>query len=180
MFAFAQAYGVANCVDGTSNTIAYAEWLVGDGRQSSGSKYRGNMEMNDGSGTPGFDNALSNLSTVQAALQLCRTKFQSESGSTNTISDYKGWRWALGCYGFGSFNTVQPPNDVMGGCRDGSGAQAWADGGWAIGASSSHPGGVNVAMSDGSCKFIKNTINQVIWMQLGTRNGGEVVSSDSY
>jgi prepilin-type N-terminal cleavage/methylation domain-containing protein/prepilin-type processing-associated H-X9-DG protein len=180
MFAFVRSYGVQSCVDGTSNTIAYAEWLVGDGRQASGSKWRGNMEMNDGSGTPNFDNALTNLTTVNTQLALCRTKFQNEPASGNSISDYKGWRWALGCYGFGSFNTVQIPNDPVGGCRDGSGAQAWADGGWAIGASSAHPGGVNVLLADGSCKFLKNSINQSIWMSLGTRNGNEVISADSY
>jgi prepilin-type N-terminal cleavage/methylation domain-containing protein/prepilin-type processing-associated H-X9-DG protein len=181
VFAFIQPYGVQHCVDGTSNTIAYAEWLVGDGRQASGSKYRGNMEMNDGSGTPGFDNAQTNLAVVNAALTLCRTKFQSEPNSTaNTITDYKGWRWALGCYGFGSFNAVQVPNDVVGGCRDGDGAEGWADGGWAIGASSAHPGGINVLFADGSCKFVKNSIAQTIWMRIGTRNGSEVVSADSY
>src|SRR5271169_5276555 len=32
MFTFAIPYGIRNCTDGTSNTVAYAEWLVGDGR----------------------------------------------------------------------------------------------------------------------------------------------------
>ena len=32
MFTFAIPYGVKHCTDGTSNTVAYAEWLVGDGR----------------------------------------------------------------------------------------------------------------------------------------------------
>ena len=53
-------------------------------------------------------------------------------------------------------------------------------GGWVVGASSSHPGGINVLMADGSCKFIKNSVNQNTWMSLGTRNGGEVISADSY
>jgi prepilin-type N-terminal cleavage/methylation domain-containing protein/prepilin-type processing-associated H-X9-DG protein len=184
MFAYAMAYGVQAATDGTSNTIAFAEWLVGDGRGSSGSKYRGNMEMNDGSGTPSIQNALTNLPAITTALQKCITKFQNEP-NTNTanISDYKGWRWGLGAYGFATFNTLQVPNDTqypVGGCRDGNGNEAWADGGWAIGAASAHPGGCNVLFADGSCRFIKSTIDRTIWMSLGTRNGGEVISADAY
>jgi prepilin-type N-terminal cleavage/methylation domain-containing protein/prepilin-type processing-associated H-X9-DG protein len=45
---------------------------------------------------------------------------------------------------------------------------------------SNHPGGVNVAFSDGSVKFIKDTVAPQTWWALGSRNGGEVVSADSY
>jgi prepilin-type N-terminal cleavage/methylation domain-containing protein/prepilin-type processing-associated H-X9-DG protein len=48
------------------------------------------------------------------------------------------------------------------------------------GARGRHPGGVNVLMGDGSCRFIKNSVNGATWMALGSINGGEVVSSDSY
>jgi prepilin-type N-terminal cleavage/methylation domain-containing protein/prepilin-type processing-associated H-X9-DG protein len=43
-----------------------------------------------------------------------------------------------------------------------------------------HPGGVNVGFADGSVHFIKNSINLITWKALGTRMGGEVISSDSY
>jgi prepilin-type N-terminal cleavage/methylation domain-containing protein/prepilin-type processing-associated H-X9-DG protein len=46
--------------------------------------------------------------------------------------------------------------------------------------SSRHPGGVNLLLGDGSVKFIKDSINLQVWRALGTRNGGEVISSDSY
>ena len=49
-----------------------------------------------------------------------------------------------------------------------------------LGASSYHSGGVNVAMADGSVKFIKDTIALQTWWGLGTRNLGEVISSDAY
>jgi prepilin-type N-terminal cleavage/methylation domain-containing protein/prepilin-type processing-associated H-X9-DG protein len=181
VFTMGLAYGVGSVTDGTSNTIAYAEWLVGDGRGPQGSKYRGNMEMNDGSGTPNFVNAMSNLPVVLAAIQKCQAKFASEPNTNAaTVTDFKGYRWGFGCYGFGSFNTILVPNDSVGGCRDGSGNEAWADGGWAIGAASAHPGGVNALFADGSCKFIKSSISRLVWMGIGTRNGGEVISSDSY
>ena len=48
-------------------------------------------------------------------------------------------------------------------------------------ASSRHPGGVNVVFAaDGSTHFVKNAINNVTWWSLGSKNGGEVISSDSY
>jgi prepilin-type processing-associated H-X9-DG protein len=45
---------------------------------------------------------------------------------------------------------------------------------------SQHPGGVNVAFADGSVHFIKNSVAPNTWWALGSRNLGEVVSSDQY
>ena len=45
--------------------------------------------------------------------------------------------------------------------------------------SSRHPGGLNTLMGDGSVKFIKNSVSLPTWQALGTRAGGEVISSDS-
>ena len=49
-----------------------------------------------------------------------------------------------------------------------------------VNASSNHPGGCNFAFSDGSVRFIKDSINMQTYESLGTRAGGEVISSDSY
>ena len=46
--------------------------------------------------------------------------------------------------------------------------------------SSKHPGGVNLLMGDGSVKFIKDSVNLQTWRALGTRNFGEVISSDAF
>jgi prepilin-type N-terminal cleavage/methylation domain-containing protein/prepilin-type processing-associated H-X9-DG protein len=181
MFGWAVSYGVQHCTDGTSNTVAYAEWLVGNGQYAAGSKYRGNMESDDGSTGTGNSNALNILPAIQTGLQLCRTKFAAETTAASQISDYKGWRWALGAISFASFNTVQTPNDSVGGCCAGCGnGDPWLNGGWAMGAASAHPGGCNVLFTDGSVKFVKSSISQLTWMALGTRNGGEIISSDAY
>ena len=50
----------------------------------------------------------------------------------------------------------------------------------AASANSLHPGGVNMCFADGSVHFIKNSVNLVTWWGLGSRAGGEVISSDSY
>jgi prepilin-type processing-associated H-X9-DG protein len=46
--------------------------------------------------------------------------------------------------------------------------------------SSLHPGGVNVLLGDGSAKFVKDGVSLSIWQALGTRDGGETISSDAY
>jgi prepilin-type N-terminal cleavage/methylation domain-containing protein/prepilin-type processing-associated H-X9-DG protein len=45
---------------------------------------------------------------------------------------------------------------------------------------SNHPGGANFAFCDGSVKFLKATLNTQVLQALGSRNLGEVISSDSY
>ncbi len=40
-------------------------------------------------------------------------------------------------------------------------------------ARSNHPGGVCVALADGSIRFVSQTVNLITWQQLGTRAGGE-------
>jgi len=48
------------------------------------------------------------------------------------------------------------------------------------GAKSKHPGGANFCFADGSVRFLKNSISLVTYCALGSRAGGEVISSDSY
>ena len=45
-----------------------------------------------------------------------------------------------------------------------------------MGARSLHINGVNVAMCDGSGRFVPNTININVWRALSTSQGGEVIS----
>jgi prepilin-type processing-associated H-X9-DG protein len=44
-----------------------------------------------------------------------------------------------------------------------------------IGARSEHPGGVNLALLDGSVHFVSNGIAQSLWQAIGSINGGEVI-----
>jgi len=45
---------------------------------------------------------------------------------------------------------------------------------------SMHPGGSNILFGDGSVKFLKNSISLITLCALGSRSGGEVLSSDAY
>ena len=51
--------------------------------------------------------------------------------------------------------------------------------GWKT-ARSLHPGGANLLFCDGHVTFLKNSIQLSTWRALSTRNGGEVISADSY
>jgi prepilin-type N-terminal cleavage/methylation domain-containing protein/prepilin-type processing-associated H-X9-DG protein len=191
MFTFGIPYGLRDAIDGSSNTVAYSEWLVGDGRgsnygrQNPPSKYRGNMMIGSTVATPATQNAFSlqranGTNPVVDALQQCASDFKT---MTQGIADIKGLRWAMGTPGFAMLNVIQTPNDALGfgGCRgDNSPPNNWPDSSFTIGTASAHPGGVNTLMADGSVKFIKNSIGRNIWWGLGTRAGGEVISSDSY
>jgi prepilin-type processing-associated H-X9-DG protein len=102
----------------------------------------------------------------------------SPSSRANT-----GYRWQQGTAGFSFVNIILPPNSTQytfSACRWGCNDNCGADTGSLFGVSSFHSGGVNVVFADGSVRFIKDSINQNTWMSLGSRDGGEVVSSDSY
>jgi prepilin-type processing-associated H-X9-DG protein len=90
----------------------------------------------------------------------------------------------MGMLGYTMFNTIQTPNDSQyqfGSCRapDSNGGHYLDDSSFAD-ANSMHPGGVNTLFTDGSVKFVKNSIARNTWWSLGTRASGEVISADAY
>jgi len=84
-----------------------------------------------------------------------------------------GYYWWSGEPMDGRYNHVMTPNSWSCGYNG-------IDGNGAFPALSRHPGIVNVTLADGSVRAIKNTISPNIWWAIGTRAGGEVISSDSY
>jgi prepilin-type processing-associated H-X9-DG protein len=49
-----------------------------------------------------------------------------------------------------------------------------------VSARSRHPGGVNALFADGGVRFVKSTINLLLWRAVGSRNQGEAVSAGDY
>jgi prepilin-type processing-associated H-X9-DG protein len=119
--------------------------------------------------------ASSSWPAIQAGLQACNAAWNAQSATLNTG---RGNFWFHGTQAQTMFNTVVTPNSKANGwayCSD----SAIGDAAFTV-ANSNHPGGVNVLMGDGSVRFVKDSIDQLTWLALGTRAGNEVLSSDSY
>ena len=78
---------------------------------------------------------------------------------------------------FNAYTHMNTPNGLS--CQDGGG-QSPGDVTDAVTATSNHSGGVNVGMCDGSVRFIKDSVSNVTWWALGSRNLGEVVDNTTY
>ena len=176
LFAFQQSKGINRVVDGTSNSIAFAESTVGTATELLGQRLIGLVKVNGASGALML-NAFQNPTAINAGISACSAAWQPGSGAT--IDAQRGDTWTTGGMAMTLFNTVVPPNGMNGQWAycgsNNSGTMANFSN-----ADSYHPGGVNVLMTDGSVRFIKNTVNQTTWWSLGTIAGGEVISSDSY
>ncbi len=97
----------------------------------------------------------------------------------------RGIKWLYGAPGHSMYNHRRPPNDKRYDCRGGlphsdKSAADWQNLSLNIAARSRHPGGVHSLFCDGHVQFIKDSVNVVTWQGLGSRNGGEVNSADSY
>ena len=163
--------------DGLSNTIAMSERL------------RGNTGVQR---TMTFQNAGNWFTTPNQCLANFNFALkQWNPPTTNTTPGPRAWaglRWPDGGMGFGGLTTNAPPNSVS--C-------AWnahdAQNGL-YPPSSNHTGGVNALMGDGSVLFINDNIDVGnlnasgvsipgqspfgVFGALGTRNGGETVSTN--
>jgi prepilin-type N-terminal cleavage/methylation domain-containing protein/prepilin-type processing-associated H-X9-DG protein len=203
IFTIWKSYGLQNVTDGSSNTLAFAEQLVGNGASGyqryaayGGSPmYRGNMVFTPASFTAKsgrvYDiSAIPNaIPTVQGDIQAIAQmliNYQTVLTSPNKVVDYRGYKWIMGIPGATMFNSVQTPNEsIFNGARTGPGSYSGSvgnntDESWSVPATSNHPGGVNVTMADGHVVFVKNSISKPVWWALSTKANGEVISSDSY
>jgi prepilin-type N-terminal cleavage/methylation domain-containing protein/prepilin-type processing-associated H-X9-DG protein len=192
IFAHLQTYNIANVTDGTSNTVAFSEELVpstnmSDNANNSWSgtpdrvRWRDALDAGSGHGAAYFLlDARTNVPALMQDLQTCSTWFTTGQN----LPPYPQGRlwWVIGDPGDTLFQTIVPPNSTT---------YPWADcrmdcancGATFSGyhnATSNHPGGCNVGMADGSVRFVKSSIAMQTWWALGTRAGGEIVSSDSY
>jgi prepilin-type N-terminal cleavage/methylation domain-containing protein/prepilin-type processing-associated H-X9-DG protein len=175
---------IAGVTDGTSNTISFFERLRGsnngaNGPARVGDVYTGNPQSQWGIPTYVISNP-ADFAVFQSKLVPDCVSFVQSSNQNPTsgvLWTYGGQWWSAGEYtdSVGNFNLT--PNSKIPDCS------AWGGVGTGIGffaARSLHPGGVNVSMTDGSVRFIKDSISYQTWYALATRNGGEVLSSDSY
>jgi prepilin-type processing-associated H-X9-DG protein len=177
IFAHKSAYSIAAVTDGSSNTIAFSEALTADNSDNK-ARYRAGVTPPSGNANTSID-ANKVWAAVLTDLATCNQVYLA---GTNPIGNNKGYRWGPGSPGITFFNTIVTPNSTQyqwSGCRFGC-PGCGNDFAQYITVSSKHSGGVNCLMADGSVKFMKNSISWPVWLALGTKSGGEVLSSDSY
>lgn len=143
----------ASCTDGQSTTVAFAEKLRGEaGRRSPDPR------------TDLFPGGLGIPYTVDEEVAACA----SRRGPGPTFASSTGLTWFVGTLSQTCYNHAFPPNGTVPDCVQ------WSDGvSGFVGARSDHPGGVNVAMADGSARFCTNGMNLRVWRAIGTSGGGE-------
>jgi prepilin-type N-terminal cleavage/methylation domain-containing protein/prepilin-type processing-associated H-X9-DG protein len=177
-------FGFASITDGTSNTAMFSEKLLGllsDVDVNRNSIYAIRSEF-----TAAVDLPTSVIDTgnMQLALRFVQACNSIPGTQIDTIgaSNGNGWCWLFSWPEFSTsenYSHFMTPNTLS--CTYPSDPfPGWGGVFAAVTATSNHPGGVNVGMGDGSVRFIKNSVNLQTWWALGSRNLGEVISSDAY
>ncbi|WP_074311162.1 DUF1559 domain-containing protein [Singulisphaera sp. GP187] len=162
--------GFQQITDGTSQTAAFSEKLMGIGgsNQSQLDTLRPSASIAGGVTDPATNEA-----QVQPFRDACVAVGVPTSAASLTNNYSMGKYWHSGQPANSRYNHVMPPNSWS--CGYGG-----ASGGGAMTAASRHSGVVNLLLCDGSVRAIKSTIAINAWWALATRAGGEVVSADQY
>jgi prepilin-type N-terminal cleavage/methylation domain-containing protein/prepilin-type processing-associated H-X9-DG protein len=158
---------VAAVTDGTSNTAAFSETKRSHAATTSTvGGLTGGIQTND---------PLQVFVTNTNDNYNPQNCYYNMSGYYTRIV-YRGQQYYRNLPMTGYYNHTMTPNTKQFDCGVNGGSFTQAH----MAARSYHSGGVNVCFADGSVKFIKDSINPIAWLALGTRAGGEVVSADSY
>jgi prepilin-type N-terminal cleavage/methylation domain-containing protein/prepilin-type processing-associated H-X9-DG protein len=172
--------GMQSITDGTSNTALFSERLMGLTNNPTvvASNYNQAIRALFSVPVTGVLNS-GDLTGAMNVLNACRAL----PGTASSISSYRsGQLWTISHPWAPMWNRYfhfSLPNTLLCDTTPSTGSGSGGGQG-AISPNSNHPGGVNVCMADGSVRFIKNSVNLQTWWALGTRAGGEVISSDSY
>jgi prepilin-type processing-associated H-X9-DG protein len=173
--------GIRNILDGTSNSIAFGEWKIGDG---SAQKITVPTDIVfTGSYPPGITRNTALMAMPAggtATLKWLQSTCVADrnSGSTNH-SFYQGDTWAVCLNSYTLGNIMLAPNPKFSNCivnTVGGGLQF--PGVFTL--SSYHPGGANVLMCDGSVRFLKDSTSLTTVWALGSIAQGEIIDASSY
>jgi prepilin-type processing-associated H-X9-DG protein len=178
VFVDRMSFGIADITDGTSNTVAFGEALIGDNSTATlnGAEYYNCVPWpsgtNGGQGSA-TDSVIPNpaaITNYTNYIQACNAARSSVTSQQNDRNSY----WCSGRMAQGPLSSMLlPPNSPNADCDINSGTGMFAF-------RSRHAGGVNGLLGDGSVRFFKSSVAQNIWWALATKAGGETVSADSY
>jgi prepilin-type N-terminal cleavage/methylation domain-containing protein/prepilin-type processing-associated H-X9-DG protein len=175
-------FGLEGITDGSSNTALFSERLLGAAAAdnlpptagSSANAKRGiyliNIPITYNSG---------NVQTAVQGMQMCQGMAGTTTSNTGWLQGFSwtlGFPWHIVVNRYTHYNT---PNKLT--CLNPADPGGlWGGTSGIVTVSSNHPGGVNVCFADGSVRFVKDSVSAQSWWAIGTRNGGETLSSDSY
>lgn len=151
--------------DGMSNTIAFAEINTGDGDNNTFVLERGDFVR--AQSVAGLTPVKPTRAEVDAYGTTC------QGGTSNHRSD-RGLSWGNPMMSGSGANTIVTPNwrfpdcHECGGCGSGDARGVWAS-------RSRHTGGSHHLFGDGAVRFISENIDFVVYQNLGSTNGGEIV-----
>ena len=144
--------GFRDVTDGTSNTVVFGEQLLGDGINSApaGTDFRRRV--------------------VELPMATQTTDAACAAGSAPAWSGQRGAKWINGHMADAMYNHYFVPNAKVPDCHNGFHNFAITS------ARSAHVGGVQVALVDGSVRFVSENLDLTNWRGIATRDGGEVIS----
>ncbi len=159
IFYYLSSVKLASVTDGLSNTAFYSEKIKGQGLPN-----------------PKTDMYVTaNQSSLDATYLTCKT---TNPQTAPPLTSRQGMSWVMGEMCCSTYNHVAPPNQIS--CAGLGFPGTMANMSMQVPPSSRHPGGVNMLMGDSSVRFVKDSISLPTWRAIGTRNGGESISADSY
>jgi prepilin-type processing-associated H-X9-DG protein len=179
-------FGLEGVTDGSSNTALFSEKLMGippgvvNTLTSNGIYGIRGLFTVTYAGADNTQNPAIALQGLQACQAIPSGSVDNGQVSMNGAFWHAGYPWAILVNGYTHFNTPNGMSCISPSDTGGTGSNLWGGTSGMITPTSFHPGGVNCGFADGSVKFLKNSINPQSWWAIGTRNQGEVVSSDSY
>jgi len=156
-----EAVRMSQITDGTSHTAMFCESIRGDGNDNLIEVESDLFQIPNNANTDTTDKVYNRCIGLDLATM---------SGSKKQTS-FGGRNWINGNYMTTRYNHVMLPNSWS--CTRGNSPN---NNGGAVTASSRHGDGVNLALADGSVRFVSSDIELYVWRALGSRNGQEVVS----
>jgi len=162
---------IGDILDGTSKTVIFSERVIGEGFANG--RKPGDVYANWPD--PGGSRSMSLLGETsgKAVMSNCNAWANSQVNTGNLRSS-AGRHWFPGMFTYSGFNTIMTPNAGMGDCLIGGCGEYDCTGIYT--ANSRHPGGVNIAMADGSVQWASNSIDQLVWWSMGTRANSDVTN----
>ncbi len=173
LFGMFTNYGIDDCIDGTSQTIAMGERCKGIGPDM-----QTNNEVISGyalvTGLSGL------IADIDTDADMCRAARNPQNrqfllpGQSVTLGTNPGARWIDGRPFFVGFSTVLAPNSPA--CTPFN--QDWNWGIWTP--SSRHTGVAQFCFADGSVNSVTSEVDETVFRALGTKAGREVIDNDEF